>query len=181
MPTDFLLVTNANPAWSLTLNTSDVIGIIGVIVGLAGLTVAYLQYKKAESAEAAVGAIRQKLFRQQAAQRFSNIAPEVLSLAGQIRIRNWQNCSELGTAIGAKLANAAGFCADLKILASETEVLKLASDAVQFILASIPVEEPDAVGPETVQEMTKRCMSILFGVERISGLLKATDPSEEIR
>ncbi len=168
-----------NPPWTLSLNASDLIGIIGVVIGLAGLVVAYLQYQKARSERQAVREIRQKLFRQQAAQRFSDIAPRVVLLSGQVRIRNWQNCAEIATEIGAKLANAAGFCSDLKIIEDQKGLLQLSSDAVQFILAGLPIEEGQLIDAVAVQEMTKKCILILFGVEQIAGRLKATDPSEE--
>jgi hypothetical protein len=167
-----------NPPWSVSLNASDIIGIVGAIIGLAGLWIAYLQYRKAKSAESAVREIRQKLFRQQAAQRFSDISPRVVLLSGQIRIKNWQSCAEIATDIGAKLANAVGFCSDLKTIEREQEFLQASTDAVQFILGTLPLEEAQ-IDPQIVQEMTKKCILMLFTVEQVAGRLKATDSSEE--
>jgi hypothetical protein len=171
-----------NPQWSVSLNASDVIGIAGVIVGLifgvAGVWIGVLQFRRAKSAESAVREIRQKLFRQQAAQRFSDIAPRVVLLSGLVRVKSWQSCAESATEIGAKLANAVGFCADLKTIEGEWEFLQASKNAVQYILASIPVEDVP-IDPQTVQEMTTRCMLILFAVEQVAGRLKASDSSEE--
>jgi hypothetical protein len=168
----------SNPPWTLSLNASDVIGIVGAIFGLVALYIAYLQYRKASSAESAVKEIRQKLFRQQAAQRFSDIAPKVILLSGQVRIKNWQSCAEIATEIGAKLANAVGFCADLKTIEHERELLQASTDAVQYIWGALPVEEAQT-DAQTVQEMTNKCILILFTVEQVAGRLKATESSEE--
>lgn len=164
--------------WSVSLNASDIIGIVGVIVGFIGAWVAIVHYRRTESAEAAVRDIRQRLFRQQAAQRFSDIAPRVVQLAGQVRIKDWQNCAEFATEIGAKLANAIGFCSDLKTIEGERELLQASTEAVQYIWGALPVEEVQ-IDRETMQEMTKKCILILFTVEQVAGRLKASDSSEE--
>jgi len=161
--------------WTYTLTFCDLLAILGVIVGLVGIGIAIWQYQKAKDADEAVADYKKRLFRQQSALRFSEIAPKGVLLAGRIRIKDWQVCAELSTTIGAALANASGFCADL-IMEEERSSLGLATDALEHILGNLPVD-PNQAGPDgaAIQEMTKKCMLIVYGVERIAGRLKSLE------
>ncbi len=165
------------PAWSLTLSLGDIFGLIGVVIGVIGLWIAYLQYRKASAAEQAVDAYKKKLFKQQSAQRFSDIAPRAAMLAGQIRIKDWQACAESATEIASALSNAAGFCSSI-IIEEERASLELAAGAVEFILEALPVDAVQSPDAAAIKELTRKCMLVVYGVERISGRLKALDHSE---
>lgn len=165
------------PPWSLTLSLGDIFGLIGLVIGGVGLWIAYLQYRKATAAKQAVDAYKTKLFKQRSAQRFSDIAPKAAMLAGQIRIRDWQACAESATEIGSALSNAVGFCSAL-IVEEEGASLELAGGAVEFILEALPIDAAQGPDAAAIKELTKKCMIVVYAVERIAGRLKALDHSE---
>ncbi len=170
-------ITTPTPNWSINLGVGDITGIVGIVIGIAGIAIAVQQYRKAASADNAVAGVREQLFKQKAAQRFSDIAPKAILMAGQIRSKSWPSCAEIGIAIGATLSNAVGFCSAL-IVEEEKSSLELATDAIEYLLQAIPVDETQAVDAGTTQEMTKKCMVIVYAVERIAGRLKALDKPE---
>jgi hypothetical protein len=173
-----------NPAptqWQYTVTFCDILAILGLLIGIAGVGIAIYQTRKAASAQKAVEDFRQKLFLQRAALRFSELAPKTLLLVNRIRIKNWPECAELGTEIGAGLANATGFCSQLILTDERTSgSLELATDGLQYILEQLPVDPAQAMDAQIIQEMTKKCMLIVYGVERIAGRLKSLDDPGEV-
>jgi len=165
------------PNWSINLGVGDILGIVGILIGIVGIAIAVQQNRKAKSSDEAVADVREQLFKQKAAQRFSDIAPRAILLAGQIRSKAWSACAEVATAIGAELSNAVGFCSAL-IVEEEKSSLELATNAIEYLLQAIPVDQAQAADAGTIQEMTKRCMVIVYAVERIAGRLKSLDKPE---
>jgi hypothetical protein len=162
--------------WHYELTFCDILAILGLIVGVAGLWYARIQTNKAKSAEDAVADFRDQLHQQRAAGRFSDLAPRAVMLATRIRSKNWSECAGLGTEIGAGLANATGFCSDL-ISADEAPNLELATAALEFILHNLPIDETQVLDGPAIQEMTKKCMVIVYAVGKIAGRLNSLNES----
>jgi hypothetical protein len=164
-------------AWHLSLGVSEIIGLVGLVFGLVGVGFAIQQNRKAKSADIAVAEFRSKLFKQRVAQQFSDIAPKAVALAGQIRAKDWPGCAELATTAGAGLSNATGFCARL-ITEDERESLELAASSLEYILEALPVDGQQ-LEAGVVQEMTRKCMIIVYTLEKVAGRLKSLDEWEE--
>ncbi len=171
------LVVPQPEGWHLTLGLGDLVSIAGTLVGIVGLYLAYDQSRKVDSAKKAVKDYRSQLYQQRASQRFSDAAPKAVALVAQIRAKDWPSCSALATELGAGLANAQGFCGPL-INEEEQKTLKLAAEAVKYILEHLPTADSDVPDANQIKEMSRQCFLTLYAVYQVSGRLKSIDEVE---
>ena len=162
--------------WAWKLGVCDIISIVSIVIGLVSLYVAYVQYRKALSSEEAVQKYKKQLYRQRAAQRFSEIAPKAVTLANEIRSKGWDSSAARVVEIAAALGNAEGFCAAL-IRGNERQDLEVAANAVKYIAENIPLDAAQPEG-EVVRQMGTQCFVILYSINQIAGRLKSEDVVE---
>jgi hypothetical protein len=140
------------------------------VLAVAGILIAWQQYKSAKNAKQLVAETRRSMFKQRAAQHFNDISNKAGQLAGAVRGRNWDQATEVATALGGLVSSASGF-ADKIMLEGEKGSLTIAADSIKFILDQIPIGEHE-LDANVLRAMISQCTLIVYAVERVAGRMR---------
>jgi len=157
--------------YELKISVSDVLTLVAFLF-------AWLQYRGKKEADGAVANLKRTILKQRAAQHFDDLSRSAVQLSGSLRGKDWQQVAEITTKLGALVASAVGFGGEKLMVAGEKEELTVAADAITFIWNAIPTTD-DPVEDDLVKELMRKCMVIVYAIERVGGRIKYLEELEE--